>query len=39
VTKHDPKTEGLIKRFNKGLQAVKENGTYEKLLKKWGLLQ
>lgn len=27
----------LLRRFNKGLAAIKKNGEYEKLLKKWGL--
>lgn len=28
----------LIDRFDKGLAAIKENGEYERLMRKWGLL-
>ena len=36
VTKHNAATD-LIKGFNKGLQKLKKNGSYEKLLDKWSL--
>lgn len=29
--------EGLIQHFNRGLEAIKKNGTYDQLLKRWDL--
>lgn len=37
VTLKNKKGEELIKEFNEGLRLLKENGTYESLLKKWDL--
>lgn len=36
ITKHE-KAPDLIKGFNKGLQKLKKNGTYDSLLIKWSL--
>ncbi len=36
ITKHGS-ASNLIKGFNKGLQRLKKNGSYEKLLVKWNL--
>ncbi|KAF3363065.1 putative bacterial extracellular solute-binding protein [Chlamydiales bacterium STE3] len=37
ITKKDAKGAFLIKKFNEGLKALKENGTYDLLLNKWDL--
>lgn len=37
MTLKDKSKEGLIEKFNAGLQNLKENGTYHKLLEDWGL--
>jgi polar amino acid transport system substrate-binding protein len=37
VTRKEPRFASLISRFNNGLKKVKENGTYNELLYKWGL--
>ena len=34
VTMHG-KNEGLIRRFDKGLKTLKDDGTYQKILDKW----
>lgn len=36
ITKHQGAPD-LIKGFNRGLEKLKAKGTYEKILKKWGL--
>lgn len=33
----NPKHEELIEAFNKGLKIIKENGTYDAIMKKYGL--
>ena len=38
ITKYDQSKE-LVKKFDKGLEELKENGDYNKLLDKWGLLE
>lgn len=38
VTKHNAATD-LIKGFNRGLEILKKKGTYDALLKKWGLME
>ncbi|MCB1114375.1 MAG: amino acid ABC transporter substrate-binding protein [Chlamydiia bacterium] len=37
ITLNRPKEKALIEAFNRGLKAVKEDGTYDLLLKKWDL--
>lgn len=37
VTRKDPDSQYLIEGFNSGLKKLKANGTYDTLLKKWGL--
>jgi polar amino acid transport system substrate-binding protein len=37
ITLNRPREAKLIKAFNEGLQELKENGTYDALLKKWDL--
>lgn len=39
VTLKDPRSLHLISMFNDGLKAVKDDGTYAQLLKKWDLIQ
>lgn len=34
-----PKESELIKSFDAGLKKIKENGTYDKLLKKWDIIK
>lgn len=38
VTLKNAKGEELIRVFNKGLEQLKASGTYDALLKKWGLI-
>ncbi len=38
VTLKKPKGEELIEAFNKGLEQLKENGTYDALIEKWSLV-
>lgn len=35
---NNAKGQSLIKSFNNGFEAVKENGTYHTLLERWGLI-
>lgn len=37
VARNEPYADFLIERFNKGLEVLKANGTYDVLLHKWGL--
>lgn len=38
IARNHPEFEELIKSFNAGLKVLEANGTYDMLLKKWGLL-
>lgn len=38
VARKDKVGETLIKQFNEGLETLKQNGTYDKLLDRWGLI-
>ncbi|MCB1111554.1 MAG: amino acid ABC transporter substrate-binding protein [Chlamydiales bacterium] len=38
VTMRSPHANYLIEKFNIGLKELKEDGTYDKFLKKWGLV-
>lgn len=38
ITRRDPESEVLIHDFNEGLEALRKDGTYEKLLEKWTLI-
>ena len=38
ITRKDPEHLNLISRFNEGLKAIKNQGTYAELVKKWGLI-
>jgi polar amino acid transport system substrate-binding protein len=38
VALKNEKGELLIKRFNEGLAALKQNGSYNKILERWGLI-
>ncbi len=38
VSRFDNPGENLIEKFNKGLNKIIEDGTYQKLLDKWGLI-
>jgi len=38
VTINDPEHLILVSRFNEGLTTLLEDGTYERLIKKWGLI-
>lgn len=38
VTLKKPKGQELIDAFNKGLEQLKENGVYDALIEKWGLV-
>lgn len=37
VSKKNPKAKKIIGDFNKGLKIIKENGTYDKILEKYGM--
>lgn len=37
ISRNDKESGFLIKKFNEGLQKAQENGTYNELLKRWGL--
>lgn len=37
ITRRTPDSRELIQDFNSGLKTVQKNGTYDTLLKKWGL--
>jgi polar amino acid transport system substrate-binding protein len=37
VAHWDKKGEALVDHFNKGLKKVHEDGTFDKLMKKWAL--
>ena len=38
VTRKEPRSLLLISRFNAGLKTLRNDGTYEKLLEKWNLI-
>ncbi len=38
IAKDNKKSRKIIDEFNKGLEAIKKNGVYDKLIKKWGLV-
>jgi ABC-type amino acid transport substrate-binding protein len=37
VTRQGPRGEQLIEHFDTGLKTIRENGTFDKLIEKWGL--
>lgn len=38
ITLKNPAGETLIKKFNEGLEKVKQDGTYEEILERWGFI-
>jgi polar amino acid transport system substrate-binding protein len=38
ITLKNEMGENLIETFNEGLRKIKENGTYERLIQEWGLI-
>lgn len=37
IARRDPSSEYFIQTLNKGLEQAKKNGTYQSLIRKWGL--
>ena len=39
VSKKHPNTEEYLKKFDNTLKTIKENGKYEEIIKKYGIIQ